>query len=208
MTAPKYSLEAPEAKIGKDGFATTAGWLTTYNSDTRSREYTGARQDYIQVGIGLAAGAYIDAPTLPTEQNKAVRRKQDGSAWEIVDDYRGQLSYNTETRQAATVDYISAVLDGWTLLEPSGPFDKWNGKKWVTDAAAQKAAAQAAAQSELEAKLQKADAVIQRLTMAVKHGMATDEDKASLEEWEKYSVLLGRVDTSKPEWPTEPEHVA
>lgn len=205
MTAPKYSLEAPEAKIGKDGFATTAGWLTTYNSDTRSREYTGARQDYIQVGIGLAAGAYIDAPTLPTEQNKAVRRKQDGSAWEIVDDYRGQLSYNTETRQAATVDYIGVLLDGWTLLAPAGPFDKWNGKKWVTDTAAKKAADVAAAESELNVRIQEATETIQRLAMAVKHDMATDEEKASLEAWEKYSVLLGRVDTSKPVWPERPQ---
>lgn len=205
MTAPKYSLEAPEAKIGKNGFATTAGWLTTYNSDTRSREYTGARQDYIQVGVGLAAGAYVDAPTLPTEQDKAVCRKQDGSAWEIVDDYRGRTSYNTETREAATVDYIGAVLDGWTLLAPTGPFDKWNGKKWVTDTVAQKAAAVAAAESELNARTQEAIAIIQRLTMAVKYDMASDEEKASLEAWEKYSVLLGRVDTSKPVWPERPQ---
>lgn len=204
MTAPKYSLDVPKANIGKDGLSTTVGWLTTYNSDTRTQEYTGARQDYIQKGVGLAAGAYIDAPILPTEQNKAVRRNQDGSAWEIVDDYRGKLSYNTETREAVTVDYIGSVLDGWTLIAPEGSFDKWNGKKWVTDTAAQKAAAVETAKSELNARTQEAIAIIQRLTMAVKHDMASDEEKASLEAWEKYSVLLGRVDTSKPVWPERP----
>lgn len=204
MTEAKYSLEAPVATIGKNGFATTSGWLTTYNCDMRNREYNGAKQDYILVGIGLPAGAYTDAPELPTESDKAVCRKADGSGWEVVEDYRGQVAYNTTTRETVKIDYIGAVLDGWTLLAPAGSFDKWNGKKWVTDTAAQKAAAVAAAESELNARTQEAITIIQRLTMAVKHDMASDEEKASLEAWEKYSVLLGRVDTSKPVWPERP----
>ncbi len=34
--------------------------------------------------------------------------------------------------------------------------------------------------------------------------MATDEERAKLEAWERYSVLVYRVDTAKPEWPEEP----
>lgn len=33
--------------------------------------------------------------------------------------------------------------------------------------------------------------------------MATDEERAKLEAWERYSVLVYRVDTAKPEWPEE-----
>ncbi|EEO0299967.1 tail fiber assembly protein, partial [Salmonella enterica] len=33
---------------------------------------------------------------------------------------------------------------------------------------------------------------------------ATDEEKARLNAWKKYRVLVNRVDTSKPEWPEAP----
>ncbi|KNC94145.1 tail fiber assembly protein [Trabulsiella odontotermitis] len=52
--------------------------------------------------------------------------------------------------------------------------------------------------------LAEADTMLYRLTLAVKHNMATDEEKALLEAWEKYSVLLNRVDTDKPVWPDKP----
>ncbi|WP_261804191.1 tail fiber assembly protein [Serratia marcescens] len=52
-----------------------------------------------------------------------------------------------------------------------------------------------------------ADAVIRPLERAVKLGIATEEEKARLDAWERYSVLLSRVDTDKaPDiaWPTYP----
>ena len=52
-----------------------------------------------------------------------------------------------------------------------------------------------------------AEAAIAPLKRAVKYNMATDAEKASLEQWEVYSVLLSRVDTSKaPDitWPEKP----
>ena len=39
---------------------------------------------------------------------------------------------------------------------------------------------------------------------AVDAGIATDEETAALAEWKKYRVLLMRVDTAKPVWPTPP----
>ncbi|WP_410760326.1 tail fiber assembly protein [Citrobacter youngae] len=39
---------------------------------------------------------------------------------------------------------------------------------------------------------------------AVDADIATDEETAALSEWKKYRVLLMRVDTSKPDWPTPP----
>ncbi|WP_320734475.1 tail fiber assembly protein [Enterobacter sp. 214E4] len=52
-----------------------------------------------------------------------------------------------------------------------------------------------------------AEAAIAPLKRAVKCNMATDAEKASLEQWEVYSVLLSRVDTSLApdiEWPPVP----
>lgn len=53
--------------------------------------------------------------------------------------------------------------------------------------------------------VKEAEAVIQVLERAVKYDMATDEEKSRLEAWERYSVLLSRVDVDKPEWPVVPE---
>lgn len=39
---------------------------------------------------------------------------------------------------------------------------------------------------------------------AVDADIATDEETAALSEWKKYRVMLMRVDTAKPIWPTPP----
>lgn len=49
-----------------------------------------------------------------------------------------------------------------------------------------------------------ADAAIAPLLRAVKLKIATNEEVIKLEAWELYSVMVNRVDTSKPEWPQVP----
>ncbi|EIM6064993.1 tail fiber assembly protein [Escherichia coli] len=62
-------------------------------------------------------------------------------------------------------------------------------------------------QAELQkaALLSEAESVIQPLERAVRLNMATNEERARLESWKRYSVLVSRVDTAKPEWPQKPE---
>ncbi|EKQ7213518.1 tail fiber assembly protein [Citrobacter freundii] len=52
--------------------------------------------------------------------------------------------------------------------------------------------------------LTEASSVISPLERAVRLGMATDEENRRIEAWERYSVMVNRVDTSNPEWPTPP----
>lgn len=49
-----------------------------------------------------------------------------------------------------------------------------------------------------------AEDIIAPLSRAVKLGVATEEESALLLQWEMYTVLLMRVDLSKPEWPQVP----
>lgn len=49
-----------------------------------------------------------------------------------------------------------------------------------------------------------ADDEISWLQDAVDVGIATDEETAALAAWKKYRVLLMRVDTADPAWPTPP----
>ncbi|WP_285613072.1 tail fiber assembly protein, partial [Klebsiella quasipneumoniae] len=62
--------------------------------------------------------------------------------------------------------------------------------------------------AEKERQRTKAEDVIAPLARAVKYGMATLDEKTRLEHWEKYSVLLSRVnpdDAPDIEWPVMPE---
>ncbi|HAV9493669.1 TPA: tail fiber assembly protein, partial [Escherichia coli] len=61
------------------------------------------------------------------------------------------------------------------------------------------------AESRKAALLSEAESVIQLLERAVRLNMATDEERTRLEAWERYSVMVSRVDTAKPEWPQKPE---
>ncbi len=49
-----------------------------------------------------------------------------------------------------------------------------------------------------------ADSEIDRRQDAVDAGIATEEETTALSERKKYRILLMRVDTAAPEWPTPP----
>lgn len=148
----------------------------------------------------------MDKPVLP-KAGLALVRSVDGTAWEALSDYRGQTAYSTVTGEPQTVAVIGDLPQDVTLQVPSTPFDKWNGKKWVTDAREQQQAAVDAAQQELMLRQQKAESAIAPLEAAIRLNMATAAEKAALTAWETYSILLNRVDTTTaPDvaWPQSP----
>lgn len=68
--------------------------------------------------------------------------------------------------------------------------------------------AQADAEIQKQALMAEASAEIAPLQYAVDLGMATPEEKLSLNEWKKYMVMLNRVDTSTGpdiDWPQKPQ---
>lgn len=202
-----YNLEIEKAVIGKNSLASKAGWIKTYISDPNTREYLNASMEFVYFDVSVSAGAYIDAPELPTKVGFAVVRSIDGSEWEIVTDNRGKIAYNTETRQPIEVDFIGDLPSTLTLLEPQNEFDTWNGKKWVTDTEAQKAALIAEANNEKAQRLDEANNMITYLQEAIDVDLATEAEAAALQEWKKYRVLLNRVDTSTApniDWPKNP----
>ncbi|CQJ57435.1 tail fiber assembly protein G [Yersinia intermedia] len=201
----KYSLEIAAAQLGEDGLSITEGWIAVYSASPDSREYAGVSNEYLPMGVGLPARGYADAPTLPARADKAVRRNADGTAWEIVDDLRGKTAYSTETGQPEEVSVIGDLPDTLTLLAPLTVYDKWNGSKWMTDKAAQQAAAVQTAEETKAQLLNDATVKIAPLQDAVDTGMATDEDKEQLTAWKTYRVLLSRIDTSKAPDITWPE---
>ncbi|WP_272685942.1 tail fiber assembly protein [Providencia sp. PROV071] len=203
-----YNLDIEQAEIGENGLATKAGWIKVYIADPHTREYLNASMENIYFDVSVSAGAYIDAPELPTKAGFAVVRSEDGSKWEIVTDNRGKTAYSTETRQSIEIDFIGDLPDTLTLLEPKTEFDKWNGKKWVTDIEAQKAMLVEQAEQEKAQRLEEAEQNILMLERKVRLGMATNEEIELLRQWEVYSVKVSDIDTSTApdiDWPEKPE---
>jgi hypothetical protein len=114
--------------------------------------------------------------------------------------------YNTKNRQPQQITYIGELYGDVTLLALSTEFDTWNGKKWVTDTVAQHAAATKTAQQKLSSFKNSAVSRINELTYAVNLNIATDAEKAALTEWQKYAVLLSRIDMNAAtiDWPDQP----
>ncbi|QAY26316.1 tail fiber assembly protein [Salmonella enterica subsp. diarizonae serovar 61:k:1,5,(7)] len=90
------------------------------------------------------------------------------------------------------------------LTSPDGEYQKWDGKAWVKDEAAETAARLLEVEGTKSRLLQMASGKIAPLQDAVDLGIATDDEKARLDEWKKYRVLVNRVDISNPDWPQKP----
>lgn len=75
---------------------------------------------------------------------------------------------------------------------------------WVDLPAPTKEALITAAEQQKQTLLSDAQTMIAPLQDAFELDMATEEEKVLLLAWKKYRVLLMRVDTAKPVWPTPP----
>lgn len=194
-------MNEPRVIWGSDGFAATSGWSTVYRVSL-SGEFTGADEELVVAGTGLSAGAYLDTPPSPVAGQAVVRTE---TGWELIDDHRGFVVYDKHTRLSSVIEQLGPISDSVTLIPPSSQFDVWDdiSNSWVVNkslmiAQADDRKAQLAAGAEQS---------IRPLERAKQLGIATTEELAALTEWERYSVLLMRVDTSKApdiDWPTEP----
>ncbi|WP_236595618.1 tail fiber assembly protein [Morganella morganii] len=202
-----YTTDIQNAQFDENGLAIISGWVKIYRAHPYTREYIGAAMDNVPYGGSVVGDAYLDEPAIPTVPNMAIVRSSDGKLWLHVPDYRGSLAYDKETMQQNEITELGNLPDNLTLNAPETPFDKWNGKKWVTDKTEQQAYEIAIAESHKQSLLAEAEQAIAILERKVRLGMATDKDKAKLTEWEVFSIKAVGVDTSlSPDvsWPTIP----
>lgn len=129
-----------KAVLNNELIAIKAGDITVYNYDGETREYISASTEYLSVGVGIPANSCIDAPG-KNKEGYTICRTADFTAWEYIVDHRGETVYNIETGEAVIISLLGDYPDDVTLLKPLTPYDKWNGHEWVTDEAAQHAAA-------------------------------------------------------------------
>ncbi|WP_416821776.1 tail fiber assembly protein [Cronobacter sakazakii] len=188
----------------ENGLAKEAGEIRCYYYDAVTFEYMGWSDEYINIGVSMPGDSTDIDPGDEVAGKVAVFQNV---GWVLNEDHRGETVYSTADASASTVDYIGPVKDGYTSAAPSGPDQKWDGKKWVTDTDAQHAADVKAADKQKAALLVEAQETISFWQTELQLDIISDEDKASLITWMQYIKEVQAVDTSKaPDitWPTPP----
>ncbi|MEQ4544504.1 MAG: tail fiber assembly protein [Pantoea agglomerans] len=191
--------------LDNNGLAKSAGTLTVYNYDAVSGEFTGSNDEYLAQGVGLPANACITAP--PVTEAGRVAIYQDGT-WTAVADHRGKTVYSVTDGTAVVINVPGDYPSDTTPLKPATAWDKWDGEKWVTDSAKEKAAATKEAIERQAALIAEANSITQAWQTQLRLEMITEADKASLMEWMKYVQAVQAVNVQAyPEitWPQKPQ---
>lgn len=188
----------------ENGLAIEPAYIRCYYYDAVTFEYMGWSDEYINIGVSLPGDSTDIEPGDEVAGKVAVFQS---GGWVLNEDHRGETVYSTADASASTVDYIGPVKDGYTSVAPSGPYQKWDGKKWITDTDAQHAADVKAADKEKTALLVEAQETISFWQTELQLGIISEEDKASLIAWINYIKALQALDTSKApdiNWPLKP----
>ncbi|WP_142688882.1 tail fiber assembly protein [Klebsiella aerogenes] len=196
-----------KAELNDDMIAVVAGYITVHNFDGDTLEYTGVSNEYLAVGVGIPAYSSIDAPG-EKKDGFAICRTRDLHSWEYIDDHRGETVYSTETGNELKIKNLGNYPDGITVQKPSTPYDRWDGKKWVTDVNAQHSADVELAKGKKLELLSEAQKKINFWQTELLLGMISDEDKSQLTEWVKYIKAVQALDinsASAIQWPESPE---
>ena len=200
----KYQLQPRLAVLDNRGLTISAGWTVVYNVDEKG-EFLQATYQFLPVGVGLPANAYLDAPK-SVKDNQAIIHN--GQQWTYPKDLRGTKVYSTKTGAEKTMQEVGEIPDGYTTTKPISEFDSWDGEKWVLDTEKQHQHDINVATSQKKQLLSEANAQIEYLQDATDADIATDAEITLLAVLKKYRVLLNRIDVNQApdiDWPKQPK---
>ncbi|HDK6910354.1 TPA: tail fiber assembly protein [Klebsiella pneumoniae] len=197
------TIEPPVADAGCVLLFTDGRWIQV--EDKTGQFYyksDGTKHTVSDAWFTLPEGCTFVAP--PEDKTTFVTR-WNGTEWVYIKDLRGQVVWNTTTRESLTITDIGPVPDGYTLKMP-GQFDEWDGSAWVKNEDAEQAYIIAQADRQKAKLLSAASEQVSLLSYAVSSGQATDEEKVQLGLWEAYRLAVSRVDTTATNivWPEKP----
>ncbi|ECG2185227.1 tail fiber assembly protein [Salmonella enterica subsp. enterica serovar Cerro] len=177
--------------------------IKIFNLRSDTNEFIGAGDAYIPPHTGLPANCTDIAPPDIPSSHIAVFDAET-QTWSLQEEHRGETVYDTTTGNQVYISAPGPLPENVTSVSPGGEYQKWDGKAWVKDGAAEKAAQLRQEEETKSRLLQMASEKIAPLQDAVDLDIATDDEKAQLDEWKKYRVLVNRVDTTSPDWPDVP----
>ncbi|EBY1892894.1 tail fiber assembly protein [Salmonella enterica subsp. enterica serovar Welikade] len=179
--------------------------IKIFNLRSDTNEFIGAGDAYIPPHTGLPANCTDIAPPDIPASHIAIFDAET-QTWSLHEDHRGEMVYDTTTGNQVYISAPGPLPENVTSVSPGDEYQKWDSKAkvWVKDEAAEKAAQLRQAEETKNRLLQIASEKIAPLQDAVDLDIATDDEKAQLDEWKKYRILVNRVDTSNPDWPEKP----
>lgn len=97
------------------------------------------------LGSGQIAGSIPPnctdiAPEITPPAGSVLSFDTDAREWVVKEDHRGEVAYNTQTREQLFIDTLGPYPEETTPQAPDVPFPVWNGTAWVTDSDAQRKA--------------------------------------------------------------------
>ena len=199
----KYQLKPESAVLDNNGLTQSAGWAIIYNVDAKG-EFLQATYQYLPIGVGLPANAYLESPK-SVKDNQAIIH--DGQQWTYPTDLRGTKIYSIETGAETTHQKLGEIPDGYTDLKPASEFDSWDGEKWQFDKNKQLQYEINQASTKKNQLLAEATTQISYLQDAVDSQIASEQEMQLLAEWKKYRVLVNRIDVEQApniDWPNDP----
>ena len=200
----KYQLLPESAVLDNSGLTISAGWVVVYNVDAKG-EFLQATYQYLPIGVGLPANAYLEAPQSVKDSQAIIH---DGQQWTYPKDLRGTKIYSIETGGETILQEVGEIPDGFTELKPTSEFDSWDGKKWQFDKNKQHQYEVNQASIKKNQLLEKAASQLSYLQDAVDSQIASEQETQLLVEWKKYRVLVNRIDIELApniEWPNQPK---
>ncbi|EAX5649188.1 tail fiber assembly protein [Salmonella enterica] len=177
--------------------------IKIFNLRSDTNEFIGTGDAYIPPHTGLPANCTDIAPPDIPSSHIAVFDAET-QTWSLKEDHRGETVYDIATGNQVYISDPGPLPENVTSVSPDGKYQKWDGKAWVKDEAAEAAARLREAEGTKSRLLLMASGKIAPLQDAVDLDEATDKEKASLLAWRKYRVLVNRVDTTNPDWPYVP----
>ena len=200
----KYELQPQSAVLDNNGLTISPGWAVVYNVDAKG-EFLQATYQYLPIGVGLPANAYLDAPK-SVKDNQAIIHN--GQQWTYPKDLRGTIIYSTETGAETTMQEVGEIPEGYTTSKPTSEFDSWDGKKWQLDVSKQHQYEVNQASAKKNQFIADATSQISYLQDAVDSQIASELEIQLLAKWKKYRVLVNRIDIEQApniEWPSQPK---
>ncbi|EAO0099756.1 tail fiber assembly protein [Salmonella enterica] len=177
--------------------------IKIFNLRSDTNEFIGAGDAYIPPHTGLPANCTdVSPPEIPASHIAVF--DAEAETWSLKEDHRGETVYDIATGNQVYISDPGPLPENVTSVSPDGKYQKWDGKAWVKDEAAEAAARLREAEGTKSRLLLIASGKIAPLQDAVDLDEATDKEKASLLAWRKYRVLVNRVDTTNPDWPYVP----
>ncbi|OTQ04848.1 hypothetical protein B5S43_04300 [Gilliamella apicola] len=200
----KYQLQPESAVLDNSGLTISAGWVVVYNVDAKG-EFLQATYQYLPIGVGLPANAYLEAPQSVKDSQAIIH---DGQQWTYPKDLRGTKIYSIDTGGETILQEVGEIPDGFTELKPTSEFDSWDGEKWQFDKNKQHQYEVNQASIKKNQLLSEAASQLSYLQDAVDSQIASEQETQLLVEWKKYRVLVNRIDIELApniEWPNQPK---